>query len=419
MDTDFAKVLNPSDGISVDRSNPLCPTFTFEEKERERLMRPFRRSLVVKLLGRRPSYGFMVKKLRQLWARKDSYLSVARWKPDFNPKSESIDYVVAWVRLPDLPALLFDKEFLLNLGNSIGRAIRLDIHTAQRARVKFARMCVELDLTKPLVPEFNVEGQVLSVAYESLGMLCNNCGRVGHTKEGCDAGKGTNPEGGMEVETSVEIPKGESGQKEGKELWKIVQKPRRPRGNNFPVQKQPLGSRFSVLNEVNGVGERQVGGVVVPDCIDKEGGLVKVHNKGVTKGFEKSGGMGGLTKGAERGRGKSVGKSEKEEKVVKEGDGRDILAEHNRGNSVRIENDSKRVYRSYEVVPETKLEKYGTTKVDMIDKENMHPGEHIGSIGGLEVKGLGRWSQLSEEDDPIESSGMVVEETCVDVAQSV
>ncbi|KAI9123119.1 hypothetical protein K1719_006008 [Acacia pycnantha] len=33
-------------------------------------MKPFRRTLVVKLLGRQPAYGFMVKKLRQIWERK-------------------------------------------------------------------------------------------------------------------------------------------------------------------------------------------------------------------------------------------------------------------------------------------------------------------------------------------------------------
>ncbi|KAI9114509.1 hypothetical protein K1719_014207 [Acacia pycnantha] len=149
----------------VDFSNPLCPKFLFEEKERERLMKPFRRTLVVKLMGRQPSYGFMVKKLRQLWERKgkidvfdlendfylvnfqnnedymealtggpwivmDAYLNVARWRPDFCPKNAKIDSVVAWVRFPDLPAPLFDKKFLLNLGNAIGKAIRLDIHTA-------------------------------------------------------------------------------------------------------------------------------------------------------------------------------------------------------------------------------------------------------------------------------------------------
>ncbi|KAI9076390.1 hypothetical protein K1719_041625 [Acacia pycnantha] len=127
-------------------------------------MKPFRRTLVVKLLGRQPSYGFMVKKLKQIWERKgqidifdlendfylvnfqrmedymealtggpwvisDAYLSVACWRPDFSPKFEKIVSVVAWVRFPNLPAPLFDKKFLLNLGNSIGKAIRLDVHT--------------------------------------------------------------------------------------------------------------------------------------------------------------------------------------------------------------------------------------------------------------------------------------------------
>ena len=63
-DTDFAKVLNSSDGISVDLSNPLCPRFNLEEKERERLLQPFQRTLVVKLMGRQLAYGFMLRKLR-------------------------------------------------------------------------------------------------------------------------------------------------------------------------------------------------------------------------------------------------------------------------------------------------------------------------------------------------------------------
>lgn len=64
VDTDLAKVLNPFNGISIDVSNSLCLRFCFEEKEKERLMKPFGRTFVVKLLGRQPFYEFMVKKLR-------------------------------------------------------------------------------------------------------------------------------------------------------------------------------------------------------------------------------------------------------------------------------------------------------------------------------------------------------------------
>ncbi|KAI9126442.1 hypothetical protein K1719_002863 [Acacia pycnantha] len=184
-------------------------------------------------MGRQPSYGFVGKKVRQIWERKgtidifdlendfylinfqhvddymealirgpcvitNAYLSVTHWRPDFDPKNERIEFVVAWVRFPDLLAPLFDKNFLLNLSNSIGKAIRLDIHAAQRARGKFARICIELDLMKPLVPEFNVDGQILTVVYESLSLLCNKCSQfsllhveLGNDEEGMNAANET------------------------------------------------------------------------------------------------------------------------------------------------------------------------------------------------------------------------------------
>ncbi|KAI9079784.1 hypothetical protein K1719_038405 [Acacia pycnantha] len=278
------RVLNPKDGVRIDLSNPLCPRFDFEENEKERLMKPFHRTLVVKLMGRQLYHGFMVKKLRMLWARKgdidvfdlenefylvnfqqqedymdalvggpwvieDAYLNVARWRPEFDPKMATIDSVVAWVRFPDLPAPFFDKKFLLSLRNSIGKAIRLDVHTTQRTRGKFARMCVELDLTKPLIPEFSVEGQTLSVVYESLGVLCQHRGRVGHKKKECETVQKRNKEGDMEVEgegvkESIETVKEDDGGR-----WKTVTRPRRQHNAGMVFKEQQGGSRFAVLRD--------------------------------------------------------------------------------------------------------------------------------------------------------------------------
>ncbi|KAI9076249.1 hypothetical protein K1719_041822 [Acacia pycnantha] len=254
-------------------------------------MKPFRRTLIVKLVGRQLSYGFMVKRLRAMWARKgdidvfdmenefylinfqsnddymealiggpwviaDAYLNVARWRPDFNPKNVTIDSVVAWVRFPDLPAPLFDKKFLLNLGNAIGKAIRLDVHTAQRARGKFARMCVEIDLTKPLVPEFNVEGQILSVVYESLGMICQKCGRVGHNQEGCGGSEASRKDGEMEVERTEPKENAETVVDDGGGRWKTVIRNRRPRSNAPETREFKGGGRFNVLMEEPEAGNR-------------------------------------------------------------------------------------------------------------------------------------------------------------------
>lgn len=72
--TNFAKVLNPNEGIEVDLTNPLCPNFRIYKKEKERLMRHFKKTLIVKLMGRQPNYSFMVKKLKQIQANDISYL---------------------------------------------------------------------------------------------------------------------------------------------------------------------------------------------------------------------------------------------------------------------------------------------------------------------------------------------------------
>ncbi|KAI9111227.1 hypothetical protein K1719_017838 [Acacia pycnantha] len=281
----------------------------------------------------------------------DAYLNVARWRPDFCPKNAKIESVVAWVRLPDLPAPLFDKKFLLNLGNAIGKAIRLDVHTAQRARGKFARLCVELDLTKPLIPEFNVEGQVLSVVYESLGLLCNRCGWVGHNKEGCVEFHRKNVGVGMDVEgLEKEAMVGKENEGE-KELWKTVHRAgwrKRP-----PVTAQPRqsGSRFSVLEEVvenEGVQEGDAKQQVLREKVQGVTNLRKdeVPNQQSKKGV--NGGMGVKSRGLKEGlatRKKAIVKEGQQDALEKD---KSLTACNRPGRSISILSESQNKARSAE-----------------------------------------------------------------------
>lgn len=52
-------------------------------------------------------------------------------------------------------------------------------------RGKFARVCVEMDLSRPLKPRFSLEGNCYTIEYESLHSFCFLCGRVDHRKEAC------------------------------------------------------------------------------------------------------------------------------------------------------------------------------------------------------------------------------------------
>ncbi|KAI9127375.1 hypothetical protein K1719_001934 [Acacia pycnantha] len=374
-------------------------------------MKPFRRTLVVKLLGRQTSFGFMVKKLSQIWERKgkidvfdmandfylinfqnkedymealtggpwvinDAYLSVARWRPEFSPKNAKIESVIAWVRLPDLPAPLFDKKFLLNLGNSIGKAIRLDIHTAQRAKGKFARMCVELNLTKPLVPEFNVDGQLLSVVYESLGQLCNKCGMVGHTKEGCESFHNKRNKDGMEVEEPKEAQGKEGRNGSEREVWKTVQRPRRQRSNAMAALNPQSGSRFSVLDTESGEGETLRGNGEVQEKGKEEEVPLKINLRPQwSQG--RSTGIGETFKGVGSVKNRSMGRAEQARKREKDGRGKSGILTPKVVSDMSQRHDEQHSLKHGEGGTVTTREKRGGKVVIMNEKENMNPGDSM------------------------------------------
>ncbi|KAK0602891.1 hypothetical protein LWI29_037935 [Acer saccharum] len=67
----------------------------------------------------------------------------------------------------------------------LGTAIKVDPITESQARGRFARICVEIDITKPLRSSLAVEDRDIKVEYENLGLICFKCGRVGHNWESC------------------------------------------------------------------------------------------------------------------------------------------------------------------------------------------------------------------------------------------
>ncbi|CAN1148224.1 hypothetical protein LINPERHAP2_LOCUS16341 [Linum perenne] len=61
----------------------------------------------------------------------------------------------------------------------------MDLATTNGARGRFARVCVEIDITKPLLGKYMIEDKILKIEYESLENLCFDCGIYGHKKEAC------------------------------------------------------------------------------------------------------------------------------------------------------------------------------------------------------------------------------------------
>ncbi|XVF29489.1 hypothetical protein REPUB_Repub15cG0125200 [Reevesia pubescens] len=189
-----------------------------------RIREPWKNTLIVKLIGCPLSYTYICNRIKQLWSLKgsfeemdmdngffcirfglsinynfvlengpwiiaDHYLTINRWSPGFWLEEASIDKVAAWVYFLDLPLKFYDSAILRRMGNLIGKAVRIDRTTSNILRGKFARLCVDLDLSKPLVSKIFIAGRWQRVEYKGLKMLCYHCGRFGHNENECEVKK--------------------------------------------------------------------------------------------------------------------------------------------------------------------------------------------------------------------------------------
>ncbi|CAL1353834.1 unnamed protein product [Linum trigynum] len=281
------------DGKDFDR---LCPSALFTAAEKARWRREWRSALVVKGLGHRVSYVPLSRRLNYLWARHgelqisdlknawflvrfrrredyeiainggpwllgETYLTVMRWYKGFNPWKSMVRSTLVWVQLPDLPIGFIHKEAAMRIGGLIGTPVKVDRATELGARGNFARVCVEVDLTRPLLARYKVEGTEYLIQYEGLDHICTECGQYGKSTANCPCREPVEEK----VEEMVEIvpetveemkPKGPIY-----DDWMMVKrKERRPnrRGQQYGpksdkgkyIQEQRgEQNRFSVLND--------------------------------------------------------------------------------------------------------------------------------------------------------------------------
>ncbi|KAH0438322.1 hypothetical protein IEQ34_026108 [Dendrobium chrysotoxum] len=183
-------------------------------------------ALVAHFLGKRIAFPFLLSELRRLWFQfgefqtvttgprsflcifrsseardavlqggpwsvAGSLLGLDRWSPQYSPSSLRGFHSAVWVRLPQLPLLYWDLTNLTCMANIIGEPLWMDEHTSSWGRSSFARICVRLDLSKPLRPGFWINGVTgrfyQRIEYEGLSNFCFRCGLVDHSVAACPA----------------------------------------------------------------------------------------------------------------------------------------------------------------------------------------------------------------------------------------
>ena len=74
---------------------------------------------------------------------------------------------------------------LHEIGSAIGPVLRIDSYTASDSRGSYARLCIQVDLSKPLITVVRLGRLRQKVMYEGISSLCFCSGRLGHKQENC------------------------------------------------------------------------------------------------------------------------------------------------------------------------------------------------------------------------------------------
>ncbi|XP_039052923.1 uncharacterized protein LOC120194792 [Hibiscus syriacus] len=177
------------------------PTIKIPQELKEKMRKPWRKTLIIKILGRTVAYKTLINRVTNLWKLEgefecidlsygfyaikfqnmvdrakvlmegpwkimDHYITVQRWRPNFVVASASIPSTAVWIHIPGLPIEYFKESVLCNLGRLVGKPLKIDYHIAWSTRGRFARICVEIDLNTPLLSKVHIGNRVYNIEYE-------------------------------------------------------------------------------------------------------------------------------------------------------------------------------------------------------------------------------------------------------------
>lgn len=123
------------------------------------------------------------------WFWGSAGLFVTPWFSGFDANTMVVSRMPVWVRLHNLPLHFWHFKSLTAIGNSLGRMLKIDTDRHLKGIFTFARICVEVDLSKGL-PEsifltFNNIQWKQSLDYENTAFRCRGCQQTGHLLKAC------------------------------------------------------------------------------------------------------------------------------------------------------------------------------------------------------------------------------------------
>lgn len=151
--------------------DPRCPVILLSKEKKQRLRKPWKHALIIKMFDTTIGYMSLMKRLKKKWELNgglvltgighdyfiarfsnlgdynhvlnqgpwmldDNYLTIRKWIPNFITDDSPRRFLTAWVRIPHLSVEYFDKEFLHKISGKFGRVTRIDNNTRTKPNVE-------------------------------------------------------------------------------------------------------------------------------------------------------------------------------------------------------------------------------------------------------------------------------------------
>ncbi|XP_019224270.1 PREDICTED: uncharacterized protein LOC109205957 [Nicotiana attenuata] len=154
------------------------------------------------------------------------------WSADFNLHDGVLKTNPLWVRFPNLPLNCWSMKALSKIGSALGKPVYADECTTRSIRISYARMLIEMDVTKPLPRTVKLQdpkGKTIlqEITYDWEPAFCAKYLKMGHD---CNEVKAPKPQRMIyqrkeaeqskkneAVQTSEQGAKTKDNEKQGKE----------------------------------------------------------------------------------------------------------------------------------------------------------------------------------------------------------
>ncbi|XP_074264429.1 uncharacterized protein LOC141586916 [Silene latifolia] len=117
-------------------------------------------------------------------------LVLKKWHPTFGLELDALSVVPVWVLLLDLDPVFWSSTALSKIASKLGKPLYADPVTTHKGRLGFARVLIELDVSKPVPDHLLLHspfgGTLLQkIEVELMPYFCSHCKKLGHEHKQC------------------------------------------------------------------------------------------------------------------------------------------------------------------------------------------------------------------------------------------